>query len=208
MPNGLENKPYLEFHIDRKEAARYGIKIGAVQKIIMTAIGGMNLTTTVEGRERFPVRIRYKRELRDNVQALKRVLVPTPKGIQIPLGQLVRIERRPGPAKISSENTLLFSRVFCDVDADVIGLVNFVETAQKDARRENQADAAAGLFLFIQRPVRSRVGSTFPVIGCSSGLHRCNFHAALYQVPFAISDAGDIPWRCRSLLSGECGCSG
>ncbi len=127
----IGNKPYLELHIDRKEAARYGIKIGAVQQIIMTAIGGMNLTTTVEGRERFPVRIRYKRELRDNVEALKRVLVPTPKGIQIPLGQLVRIERRPGPAKISSENTLLFSRVFCDVDADVIGLVNFVEIAQK-----------------------------------------------------------------------------
>ena len=75
----IGNKPYLEFHIDRKEAARYGIKIGAVQHIIMTAIGGMNLTTTVEGRERFPVRIRYKRELRDNVEALKRVLVPTPK---------------------------------------------------------------------------------------------------------------------------------
>ncbi len=127
----IGNKPYLELHIDRKAAARYGIKIGAVQQIIMTAIGGMNLTTTVEGRERFPVRIRYKRELRDNVEALKRVLVPTPKGIQIPLGQLVRIERRLGPAKISSENTLLFSRVFCDVAADAIGLVNFVEIAQK-----------------------------------------------------------------------------
>ena len=142
----IGNKPYLEFHIDRKEAARYGIKIGAVQKIIMTAIGGMNLTTTVEGRERFPVRIRYKRELRDNVQALKRVLVPTPKGIQIPLGQLVRIERRPGPAKISSENTLLFSRVFCDVDADVIGLVNFVETAQKTLDEKIKPTLPQGYF--------------------------------------------------------------
>ena len=127
----IGNKPYLEFHIDRKEAARYGIKIGPIQQIVMTAIGGMNLTTTVEGRERFPVRIRYKRELRDNVEALKRVLVPTPKGIQIPLEQLVRIERRLGPAKIASENTLLFSRVFCDVDVDVIGLVDFVEVAQR-----------------------------------------------------------------------------
>ena len=97
----------------------------------MTAIGGMNLTTTVEGRERFPVRIRYKRELRDNVEALQRVLVPTPKGIQIPLGQLVRVERRPGPAKIASENTLLFSRIFCDVDVDVIGLIDFVAVAQR-----------------------------------------------------------------------------
>ena len=127
----IGNKPYLEFHINREEAARYGIKIGTVQQIVMTAIGGMNLTTTVEGRKRFPVRVRYMRELRDNVHALKRVLVPTPQGVQIPLGQLVRIERRPGPAKIASENTLLFSRVFCDVDVDVVGLVDFVEQAQK-----------------------------------------------------------------------------
>ena len=142
----IGNKPYLEFHINRKEAARYGIKIGTVQHIIMTAIGGMNLTTTVEGRERFPVRIRYKRELRDNVEALKRVLVPTPKGIQIPLGQLVRIERRPGPAKISSENTLLFSRVFCDVDADVIGLVDFVELAQRTLDEKIKPTLPQGYF--------------------------------------------------------------
>ena len=142
----IGNKPYLEFHIDRKEAARYGIKIGAVQQIIMTAIGGMNLTTTVEGRERFPVRIRYKRELRDNVEALKRVLVPTPKGIQIPLEQLVRIKRRPGPAKIASENTLLFSRVFCDVDADVMGLVNFVEVAQQTLDEKIKPTLPQGYF--------------------------------------------------------------
>ncbi len=127
----IGNKPYLEFHIDREEAARYGIQIRTVQQVIMTAIGGMNLTYTVEGRERFPIRIRYMRELRDNIEALKRVLVPTPKGLHIPLEQLVKIERRPGPAKIASENTLLFSRVFCDVDVDTIGLVDFVALAQK-----------------------------------------------------------------------------
>ena len=127
----IGNKPYLEFHIDREAAARYGIKIGAVQQIVMTAIGGMNLTETVEGRERFPIRVRYKRELRDNVEALRRVLVPSPMGQHIPLQQLVRFERRPGPAKIASENTLLFSRVFCDVDVDRVGLVDFVQVAQK-----------------------------------------------------------------------------
>ena len=127
----IGNKPYLEFHIDREEAARYGIQIRTVQQIIMTAIGGMNLTHTVEGRERFPIRIRYMRELRDNIESLKRVLVPAPKGLHIPLEQLVKIERRPGPAKIASENTLLFSRVFCDVDVDTIGLVDFVALAQK-----------------------------------------------------------------------------
>ena len=142
----IGNKPYLEFHIDREEAARYGIQIRTVQQIIMTAIGGMNLTYTVEGRERFPIRIRYMRELRDNIEALKRVLVPAPKGLHIPLEQLVKIERRPGPAKIASENTLLFSRVFCDVDVDTIGLVDFVTLAQKTLDEKIKPTLPQGYF--------------------------------------------------------------
>ena len=142
----IGNKPYLEFHIDREEAARYGIQIRAVQQIIMTAIGGMNLTHTVEGRERFPIRIRYMRELRDNIEALKRVLVPSPKGLHIPLEQLVKIKRRPGPAKIASENTLLFSRVFCDVDVDTIGLVDFVTLAQKTLDEKIKPTLPQGYF--------------------------------------------------------------
>ncbi|MYB95183.1 efflux RND transporter permease subunit [Candidatus Poribacteria bacterium] len=142
----IGNKPYLEFHINREETARYGIQIKTVQQIIMTAIGGMNLTYTVEGRERFPIRIRYMRELRDNIEALKRVLVPTPKGLHIPLEQLVRIERRPGPAKIASENTLLFSRVFCDVDVDTIGLVDFVTLAQKTLDEKIKPTLPQGYF--------------------------------------------------------------
>ena len=161
------NKPYLEFHIDRNEAARYGIRIGEIQQIIMTAIGGMNLTTTIEGRERYPIRVRYMRELRDNVEALKRVLVPTPRGAQIPLQQLVRIERRPGPAKIASENTLLFSRVFCDVDVDKIGLVDFVEVAQKTLAEE--IDLPAGYFYSFsgqyesELEARARLGIVVPL---------------------------------------------
>ncbi len=142
----IGNKPYLEFHIDREEAARYGIQIRTVQQIIMTAIGGMNLTYTVEGRERFPIRIRYMRELRDNIEALKRVLIPTPKGLHIPLEQLVKIERQPGPAKIASENTLLFSRVFCDVDVDTIGLVDFVALAQKTLDEKIKPTLPQGYF--------------------------------------------------------------
>jgi Cu(I)/Ag(I) efflux system membrane protein CusA/SilA len=91
----------------------------------------MNVTTTVEGRERFPVRVRYMRELRDNVEAIKRIFVSTPKGVQIPLEQVVNIVRRPGPAKIASENTILFSRVFCDVDVEKVGLVDFVSAVEK-----------------------------------------------------------------------------
>jgi len=124
------NKPYLEFDIDREAAARYGIRVGDVQRILMTAVGGMNLTTTVEGRERFPIRVRYMRELRDNVEALKRILVNGAKGVQIPLEQVVHIRRRPGPAKISSENTIPFTRVFCDVDVSKIGLVDFANNVK------------------------------------------------------------------------------
>lgn len=127
----IGNKPYLEFEIDREAAARYGIRVGDIQRVIMTAAGGMNLTTAVEGRERYPVRVRYMRELRDNVEALRRTLVSTPKGQQIPLEQVVNIVRRPGPAKIASENTILFSRVFCDVDVEKVGLVDFVNSVQK-----------------------------------------------------------------------------
>lgn len=127
----IGNKPYIEIEISREEAARYGVKVGDIQHLIMTAIGGMNITTTVEGRERYPVRIRYMRELRDSFEALKRTFVPTPSGAQIPLSQLAVIQKVPGPAKIAGENTLPYVRVFVDVDTDEVGIVDFVNQAQK-----------------------------------------------------------------------------
>ncbi len=127
----IGNKPYIEIEIDREEAARYGVKVGEIQHIIMTAIGGMNITTTVEGRERYPVRIRYMRELRDSFEALERIFVPIPSGAQIPLSQLAAIRKIPGPAKISGENTLPYVRVFVDVNTDEVGVVDFVNQAQK-----------------------------------------------------------------------------
>ena len=127
----IGNKPYVEIEIDREQAARYGIRIGDIQHIIMIAIGGMNVTTTVEGRERYPVRIRYMRELRDNIEAIKKIYVPSPKGENIPLAQLAKIKKIPGPAKIASENTFPYVRVFVDVDTDKVGIVDFVNKAQK-----------------------------------------------------------------------------
>ncbi|MGB3081404.1 MAG: CusA/CzcA family heavy metal efflux RND transporter [Candidatus Omnitrophota bacterium] len=124
-------RPYFEIEIDREQAARHGIKIGDVQHIIMTAIGGMNLTTTVEGRERYPVRLRYMRELRDSPEALKRIFVPTSSGEHIPLAQIAQLKKVPGPAVINSENTLMYARVFVNVNQDVVGLVDFVKNAQK-----------------------------------------------------------------------------
>lgn len=127
----IGNKPYIEIEIDRKEAARYGVKVADVQHLIMTAVGGMNITTTVEGRERYPVRIRYMRELRDSLAALERIFVPTPSGAQIPLSQLAVVRKVEGPAKIAGENTLPYVRVFVDVNTDEVGVVDFVNKAQK-----------------------------------------------------------------------------
>jgi len=127
----IGNKPYIEIEVNREAAARYGVKVGDVQHLIMTAIGGMNITTTVEGRERYPVRIRYMRELRDSFEALERILVPTPSGAQIPLNQVATITKVEGPAKISGENTMPYVRVFIDVNTDEVGVVDFVRNAQK-----------------------------------------------------------------------------
>jgi Cu(I)/Ag(I) efflux system membrane protein CusA/SilA len=127
----IGNKPYIEIEIDREKAARYGVRIADVQHLIMTAIGGMNITTTVEGRERYPIRIRYLRELRDSLDTLEKVYVPTPGGAQVPLCQIASITKVEGPAKISGENTLPYVRVFIDVDTDKVGVVDFVRQAQK-----------------------------------------------------------------------------
>jgi Cu(I)/Ag(I) efflux system membrane protein CusA/SilA len=110
----IVGKPYLEIDIDREAAARYGIKIRHVQDVIEVAIGGRRITTTVEGRERYPVRVRYMRELRDQKETLERVLVPAPDGTQIPLEQFVEIRYVPGPQVIKSEDTFLIGYVLFD----------------------------------------------------------------------------------------------
>ncbi len=123
-------KPYIEMEIDRNAIARYGLSIKSLQSIISSAIGGMQLTTTVEGRERFPVRLRYAREFRDNPDDLKKILIPTPTGAQIPLGELVKIHYVRGPQLIKSENTFLVGYVIFDKKPE-FAEVNVVENAQK-----------------------------------------------------------------------------
>jgi len=125
------NRPYFEIEIDREKAARYGVQVGDIQHIITTAIGGMNLTTTVEGRERYPVRVRYLRELRDTPEALNRIFVPTSKGEHIPLAQIAQLKKVSGPAVINSENTVTYARVFVNVDQSKVGLIDFVNNARK-----------------------------------------------------------------------------
>ncbi|MGS2741598.1 efflux RND transporter permease subunit [Sinomicrobium sp. M5D2P17] len=110
----IVGKPYLQLHIDRNAIARYGLSIEQLQQVIETAIGGMQVTTTVEGRERFPVRVRYPRELRDTPEKIKKILVPTPSGAQIPLGELTKMEYLRGPQMIKSEETFLTGYVLFD----------------------------------------------------------------------------------------------
>lgn len=110
----IVGKPYLHLNIDRDEISRYGLNVEDVQQTIETAIGGMNITSTVEGRKRFPVRVRYPRELRDDPESLGKILIPTPTGAQIPISQIVDFEYVRGPQAIKSEETFLVGYVLFD----------------------------------------------------------------------------------------------
>jgi Cu(I)/Ag(I) efflux system membrane protein CusA/SilA len=121
----IVGKPYIEIDIDRPAIARYGIHIRKVQDVIEVAIGGRAVTTTVEGRERYPVRVRYMRELRDQIESLEKILVPARDGTQVPLGELAAIRYVRGPQVIKSEDTKLVGYVvfdkkpgFAEVDVD------------------------------------------------------------------------------------------
>jgi Cu(I)/Ag(I) efflux system membrane protein CusA/SilA len=120
---------YFDITIDRQEAARYGLLIDDVQKVIQTAMGGMSLTNTVEGLERYSVNLRYSRELRDNLEAIKRVLISTPTGEQIPLEQVAKFETKKGPMVIRSEDTRPNAWVYVDIKDIDVG--TYVKNAQR-----------------------------------------------------------------------------
>ncbi len=125
---------YLDIQPDRETIARYGLTVGQVQRVVATAVGGMNITTMVEGRERYPVQVRYARSLRDNPTQLRNVLVATPQGPQVPLSQLARIEFTAGAPMIKSENAQLVGTVFIDVRGRDVG--GYVRDAQNIVDRE------------------------------------------------------------------------
>ena len=120
---------YLDFAIDRMAIARHGLTVRDVQEVIQTAIGGMNVTTTVEGLERYPVNLRYSRELRDDLPALRSVLVATPEGHQVPLGRLAKMEYVVGPPSIKSEGAKPNAWVYIDIRD--IDLGSYVEAARE-----------------------------------------------------------------------------
>lgn len=120
---------FVDFEPRREQLARYGLTIEQVQMIISSAIGGENITTTIEGRERYPVNVRYPRELRDDIDHLQRVLVPTPVGAQVPLAQLADIKVLQGPAMLRDENGFLAGYVYVDITGRDIG--SYVEEAKR-----------------------------------------------------------------------------
>src|SRR5438067_88182 len=125
---------FLDFTVNREAAARYGLKVGDVNDIIESAIGGKNITTTVEGRERYPVNTRYARDFREDLDALKRVLAPTPTGAQVPISMLADITYKTGPPSVRSENGKLVGFVFVDITtSDIDGYVR--AAAQRLAQR-------------------------------------------------------------------------
>src|SRR6266540_3035146 len=128
-PEQVTGAPYLDIRVDREAAARYGITVGAIQDVIETAVGETNLTLTIEGRQRFPVRVRYAPEYRTSGGDLGSVLVTAPSGTQVPLGQLAEIRPIAGPAMIASENGLLVVTVLLNVRGRDVG--SFVDEARK-----------------------------------------------------------------------------
>jgi Cu(I)/Ag(I) efflux system membrane protein CusA/SilA len=134
---------YLDFNIDRKEAARYGLTTGDVQDVIQSAIGGMNVTETVEGLERYPVNVRYARETRENLTDLGRVLIPTPSGAQIPIEYVADLQIRKDAPVIKTENARYSSWIYVDLTTSDLG--NYVNQARQTV--EERLDMPSGYSL-------------------------------------------------------------
>ncbi|MBA5867538.1 MAG: CusA/CzcA family heavy metal efflux RND transporter [Nitrospira sp. CR1.3] len=156
---------YLDFHVNREEAARYGLTVEDVEDVIESAIGGKNITQTVEGRERYPVNVRYLRELREDPESLRRVLVEGRNGAQIPLAQLTRITMTTGPPAVRDENGSLAGIVFVDVAGRDLG--RYVEEVQQVIRDRVALPAGysltwGGQFQYLER-AKARLKVVVPV---------------------------------------------
>jgi len=136
---------YIEFNINREEIARYGLTLGDVQDILEVALGGMPLSTTVEGLERYTINLRYDRDFRENLDALRDISVPTPTGAQVPLGQLARIDVVKAPMGIKSENSVPNAWIYVDVQNTNLGdYVRGAREAVEDAVKDGRIKVPAG----------------------------------------------------------------
>ena len=145
---------FADYEVDRREAARHGLSVSDVNDVIMSAIGGMNVAETIEGRERYPINVRYAREFRDNPEALGRVLISTPTGEQVPLSQVARLEFTTGPPMVRSEDGKLVGFVFVDLADRPIA--DYVADARAAVAAELDLPAGvrlewAGQFKYLER---------------------------------------------------------
>src|SRR5580765_7546535 len=202
-PEQVTSGQYLNIEVDRGAAARYGIGVGDIQQVIETAIGETTLTTTIEGRKRFPVRVRYAPEYRADPGALGQVLVAASNGAQIPLSQVARIEHARGPAMISSENGLLLATVLLNVQGRDVG--GFVEEARATVARD--VALPAGYYIGWsgrwenQERARARLQVVLPIVLLVIFvLLYFTYHSAieaahvLLAVPFALTGGVYLLW--------------
>jgi Cu(I)/Ag(I) efflux system membrane protein CusA/SilA len=156
---------FLDVTVNRERAARYGLSVQEVNEVVTTAIGGMSISETIEGRERYPIQVRYAREFRDHPEALERVLVSTPSGAQVPLRQVADIEFATGPDMIRSESGQLVNFVFADIGGRPIG--DYVEEARRVVAERVQLPPGvrlewAGQFVYLER-AKERLKIVVPV---------------------------------------------
>lgn len=186
---------YLDFKIRRDQIARYGLTVGDVQDTIVTAIGGENITYTVEGLERYPVNLRYSRELRDNIDLLKGVLVTAPTGAHIPLGQLAHISIHKGPASIKTENSRPTAWIYVDLKGVDVG--TYVKKAKEIVSRDVKLPTGysimwSGQYEYMEKARKTLnliVPLTLVIIFVLLYMHFHNFSEALIvmaTLPFAL----------------------
>jgi len=190
---------FLDFEIRRAQAARFGLNVADIQQAILTAVGGLSVSETVEGRERYNILLRYQREDRDSVEALERVLIATPTGAQIPIGQVAEIGFTTGPPMIRNEDGQLVGFVFVDI-RDEIGIADYVDlakavVAEKVEMPTGYRIAWAGQFQYFERAkarLRILVPATIAVIFFLLLLHRGSIAESLIvmlAIPFSVTGA-------------------
>lgn len=198
---------FLDFDIDREAAARFGLNVAEIQTVIETAIGGMKVSETVEGRERYDILVRYARDYRDNIEALERVFVQTKTGAQIPMSQLAKLEFRTGPPALRNEDGQLVSFVFVDVDEAAIGIADYVDLAREVIAESVDIPAGyrldwAGQFTYFER-AKARLSILVPLtvalIFFMLYLHRKSFiETAIVMLALPFSLIGSV-WLLAAL---------
>jgi Cu(I)/Ag(I) efflux system membrane protein CusA/SilA len=202
---------FLDFDINRPQAARFGLNVEDVERVIMAAVGGMPVSETVEGRERYTILVRYARDYRDRLEALERVLVPTPSGAQVPITQLADLNFRVGPPMIRNEDGQLVGFVFVDVK-DTIGIADYVQLARQVVAEEVDLPAGyrlawAGQFQYFERAkakLQILVPATVFLIFFMLLMHRGSVTETLVvmlALPFSLVGAAWLLWLLDYKLS-------